>query len=275
MPVRSRFLHEAAQALSRSVVRAYPQAWRDRYEIEVLALMDDVPTRPRDVLDLARGLVVERARSLFEPADRPLLTTTLVALGVYARALAVLSVPIVTGWAARLYLGPLPRMAGAGASMLELVILLSWAMRANAAYQKHSTKHSVWNPQQPVFSKQAGRVWLGGLLTATLLMAWDVRARPAMLLFVHVVANHLARQSGPWHEALSEALHRLRSAKHEMKWALMELDRCQRLVTGGVAAPIEEARQAVARIERRRAEAMGALYGLGYRATLHRPPDSV
>lgn len=37
------------------LVRLYPQAWRDRYEDEFVALLEERPPTPRDVLDTIRG----------------------------------------------------------------------------------------------------------------------------------------------------------------------------------------------------------------------------
>lgn len=54
----------------------------------------------------------------------------------------------------------------------------------------------------------------------------------------------------------------------------MELERCERLVDEGMTAPLQDAREAVKRLERQQEEALATLHSLGYRATLHRPPDS-
>ena len=59
---------------ARVVVRLYPFAWRERYADEVLALLDDSHVRLADVFELSRGLIVERAKSLIEPAEHPTLT---------------------------------------------------------------------------------------------------------------------------------------------------------------------------------------------------------
>jgi hypothetical protein len=46
--------------IARLLVRLYPGAWRDRYETEMLALLEDGPPTWWQVLDLARGLLSER-----------------------------------------------------------------------------------------------------------------------------------------------------------------------------------------------------------------------
>ena len=57
--------------LATSIVRRYPQPWRERYEDEVLELVAAAPVRLHDLGELARGLIVERARALIEDADHP------------------------------------------------------------------------------------------------------------------------------------------------------------------------------------------------------------
>ncbi len=60
--------------LACAIVHRYPAAWRERYEDEVLALMDDSSVRLADVVELLRGLFVERVKALIEPGDHPTLT---------------------------------------------------------------------------------------------------------------------------------------------------------------------------------------------------------
>ena len=49
-----------ARRAALAMLRLYPSRWRARYEDEVRALIDERPTRPRDVLDLARGALDAR-----------------------------------------------------------------------------------------------------------------------------------------------------------------------------------------------------------------------
>jgi hypothetical protein len=53
------------------IVRAYPRAWRARYEDEICALLADVQVTPMIVLDLLYGAVREQVRSLVAPAAPP------------------------------------------------------------------------------------------------------------------------------------------------------------------------------------------------------------
>jgi hypothetical protein len=49
-----------ARRAALAMLRFYPSRWRARYEDEVRALIEDRPTRGRDVLDLARGALDAR-----------------------------------------------------------------------------------------------------------------------------------------------------------------------------------------------------------------------
>jgi len=49
-----------ARRAALAMLRLYPTRWRARYEDEVRALIEDRPTRRRDVLDLARGALDAR-----------------------------------------------------------------------------------------------------------------------------------------------------------------------------------------------------------------------
>lgn len=48
--------------LTRALLRLYPRAWRERYEEELVALIDETRLSVWEALDLARGAVVEHVR---------------------------------------------------------------------------------------------------------------------------------------------------------------------------------------------------------------------
>lgn len=48
--------------MARRIVRAYPRAWRERYQDEMLALLESSDVHAAQVIDLARGCLRERAR---------------------------------------------------------------------------------------------------------------------------------------------------------------------------------------------------------------------
>lgn len=52
------------------LVRLYPKAWRDRYELEFLALLEARPPRPLDALDTARGALDAHLHPNLADGDR-------------------------------------------------------------------------------------------------------------------------------------------------------------------------------------------------------------
>lgn len=252
-------------ALARRVVRHYPKPWRERYEGELLALLDDAPPRLRDVVDLTRGLMVERVRSIFEPGDRPTLTTAFVALKGEARATAILVVPLTAGWAVRSWLGSAPRSVALAVMLLQLVVWIALAIGTTRAYPSTAVP---FMPLRPVLSPRAGFWWRGALLVDAFLVSWALPSVSWWMFFFaslplsHMTTPHLQQ------EALALASHNLRTARREMKHALAELQRCERLVAEGGKAPLQYARNVVDRLTRQQDEALATLNSFGYRATL-------
>jgi hypothetical protein len=265
--MRSGLLQRAA----RRVVRGYPPPWRERYEGELLALLEDSPARLRDVFDLTRGLIVERARALFEPGDHPGVLATLAAVAAFARGLVIAAPPILAGLATREWLGPAPRAVERFAIFASLVfICVLVAVRVLRAHLP-----GVFEPGEPRarLSQWAGLVYLGLAIPIAFLLSWSsnhvLQALNPLWMFAPVWDRLAVRR--PWQVEIARAIHNLRSAQQEMKWAQMELQRCEDLVAEGVPAPLQEARDAIERLARQRDEAMATLHGLGYRARLSNP----
>ena len=68
------------RAINHAIVSRYPAAWRERYEAEVLGLIDDVDVRIRDLGELLHGLFNERAREYVSSDDNPSRTARKLAL---------------------------------------------------------------------------------------------------------------------------------------------------------------------------------------------------
>ncbi len=264
--MRSGFLQRAA----RRVVGGYPKPWRERYDGEVLSLLDDSPARWRDVLDLGRGQVVERVRSMFEPGDRPTLATALVALAGSARAGAIVALPLMAGWIVRSSFGPAPRSVSLVTALLNLAVCIAVMRLVIRAYPSKPVMFALF---KPILSRRARRRWTGLLLVTSFLVSW---AMPSfILLAVSLALGPVGQILMPNRKQLVMALarHNLRSAQHDMTWAAMELQRCERLDANGLPAPIalEEARAEVDQLTRQRDDALATLHGLGYRARLRTP----
>ena len=266
--MRSGFLDRAAAALAQRMVRGYPQPWRERYEGEVLTLLEDSPARMRDVLDLARGLLVERVRALFEPGDRPVLLATLVSLVGFARALTIAAPPVIAGGAAHQFFGPAPVVAR---FQIAAVAVFALAMVALRLYRKYWPTTSIFESGKPRLSKRAGLIYIGLVMPTVFLISWSsdhiLDALTPLWMFAPVW--HQTSALKPWHGEMVRAVQQLCTARQELEWwARMELARCERLVADGMPAPLQEARDAVAHLEQQREEALAALHSLGYRASL-------
>ena len=59
------------QTLARAIVHGYPSAWRERYEDEVIELVNAAQIRLSDLGELLHGLIIERARELLTADDAP------------------------------------------------------------------------------------------------------------------------------------------------------------------------------------------------------------
>ena len=86
-----------ARRAALAMLRLYPSRWRERYEDEVRALIEDRPTRRRDVLDLARGALDAR---LHPPVpSRVPAVAAIAAGGVWtAWSLLILTAPAPPDW---------------------------------------------------------------------------------------------------------------------------------------------------------------------------------
>ena len=265
--MRRGFLQRAA----RRVVSGYPKPWRQRYEVEVLDLLDASPARLRDVIDLARGQVVERLRSAFEPGDRPVLLATLVALVASARALAMAAPPIMAGWAAHQWLGPLPREVAILA--FPMYVGLMFVLIAVRGCRKYFPAVVSFESGKLRLSERAGWIYLGLAMPIAFLMSWSsdhiLQALGPLWMFAPVWEQFAARR--PWQVEMARAVAQMRTARHHLKWAVMELERCEALVADGFPAPIEKAQEVIARLVREEKDALATLHSLGYRARLTSP----
>jgi hypothetical protein len=97
-----------APRLAHAIIRRYPSAWRAEYGEDLHAFVDDSSTGWRDVLDLARGCVVERARSLVAPEEHPQVAAAVWGLVRLLPPLAMSLGALGAGTALRSRYGPRP-----------------------------------------------------------------------------------------------------------------------------------------------------------------------
>ncbi len=88
-----------ARATAKVLLRAYPQAWRDRYGAEVRDLIDEADAGLGDVADLAAGAARQHinggAPMRFEPARRHPLAFAVAAFLVMAPTLVLLALSVI------------------------------------------------------------------------------------------------------------------------------------------------------------------------------------
>jgi len=127
------------------------------------------------------------------------------------------------------------------------------------------------------------RVLLSALVVAALLTSWGSGLADFLRLFLiwHIVlvtsplpfralSAVSRRLQWPIATQMTVAVYQLRVTRHELKWAQMELARCEQLTAAGSPAPLAEARGVIDDIRQRQETAMTALHGMGYRARLSR-----
>jgi len=265
--------------LAASILRRYPAPWRERYEDEVLALMEDSPVRLSDLGELIRGLLVERAKALIEPGDSPRLSAfvfwSIAALVRVAPSLSlILGAAALAEWA-RQDLGiPSENVTVAGLTVL-LVVMIGFHWRK----WKTRAEHKWIGPVKHLFPATVRVVMLCALFVGTFMMqvgdeGWEPNSQ--FLHFVNrwyrlwwciAIAYPLTSAFWPWKPML-DAFSQYHSAVRELHWAQMEVDRWNTLIKEGVSAEqgMTNAEIARDRIVRRRDEAAAILHGYGYRA---------
>jgi hypothetical protein len=251
----SRVLTRVAHA----IIRRYPQPWRDRYEGELLAFIEDFPPRLRDVIDLARACIVERARALIEPADRPWVFRALVVTVQVSVRLGALVVALTIGTWLTATLGPPPSPLGYAIVGIWFVVFGTgfWLFMRGLRSQRGAP---IWTrPRLPLG-------WAAVFAAATSLVFWIDLPSGALQWFIwfHISLMWPLGQSG---KHTIETLARLGGIREQLSWARKELTRCETLASQGiVTADLDRARAEMARLEREQDEVMQELRGMGYRA---------
>jgi hypothetical protein len=214
------------------------------------------------VLDLVHGLLTERSRALFEPGRHPKTTLAVISTASFAIALGVSLAASGLGWLARFSLGSPPDWWAATAITMQGVAVVGWGVHSIVWISRH-TGPAV-PPPMPV---RALAPWIAAALLSVVLASWTETIQPSHhALVLPVLVHAFGWRHTRWR--IQAATLQLSSCRHEMKWALMELDRCERLAAQGLPAPLDEARANIVRIQTKQEEARTSLHAMGYRATL-------
>jgi hypothetical protein len=256
--------------LARSIVARYPAAWRERYEDEVLALLAEGCVTSRDVVDLARGLLVERSRSVIEPGERPALTATvywLLLMGLrFLPGVAAVAVTMAAGLWLNQTFGPAPTwtgVVGLTSSLLGVALYAWWYWPA--------TKAGIpSNDRMPMPRVQRSLVLIG-MFGGLVLITWIDPPDGAWQtgIWFYLLPGYIASQIRPRFSRSREilwAFGALSTVNSQLKWAHRELNRCRDLRAQGQWAPLIDAEVAVKVLQEERGEIHEVLKRCGYRA---------
>ena len=257
--------------LARALIGRYPRAWRDRYADELLALIEDAPPRWRDLLDLWRGSLTERTRSLIEPAAYPRLSVAAVILARWVLLpAAIVGVAFALGLTLSATAGRLDETAFELATEALFVLFLGTAIGYLARGLKGalagSPRWSLGLPGRLIFLS----TWTGLIVLQT----WADQLRGGYQIWSWVfsaawtsnlVLNRLPIRTV--HE-LKDTVEKLMLSREQLSWARMELTRCETLSAQGAsnAAELARAQTELSRWQTLQDEAMGTLRQMGYRA---------
>jgi hypothetical protein len=242
---------------ARALIRRYPKAWRERYELELLDYVDNGPVRWRDVADLARGCLVERARAFVEPEAHPTRAWMLYGIIRMIPAVTLTASAVVIGLGLRAVFGPLPDAAGYYALAASVPLLT-----AGVVMQVRSQR--PWaRGDKPLPSRALAIAFLVGVSAVLALVAWvdppEWHQFWLLYAFPMVIRMGLDLCSPSSRDQMFTLL-RTVAAREQLGWARMELARCESLVGQGVvSAELARARDEVARLERELASAVSAV----------------
>lgn len=273
------------QNVARAIAHGYPAAWRDRYEVEVLALIDAGAIRLRDVIDLLRGCIRERVLALYEPSRHISAFRLISGIALLAwlsmllvGSLLLAAVPFGVGYVLKVTLGPFPEDVMDTVAWLYLPLFLGfviWSFLGLFRLRFASIKSG--SPLPPAAAKLR---WV--LLTAygVLLvhngMTFDGAYRrmfsPVLMMWFLSFQIQDPPNEIRWPgDGLFDALGRLRSARYDLRWARMELDRCEGIYEGRDPGPeLRAARVEMDRLIASEADAIAALNAMGYHARFSR-----
>lgn len=266
------------KALARYIVRRHPAAWRRRYEDEVMALIDDRGARIRDIADLARSALAERVLSWYEPSQHIArfrlisgLVVTAFGMLVIAVFFAVGAVPWAVGYGVLQAWGPFPAPVAEAVAWLPvplmIAVLACWFRLVRQ--RKWGTRAVVATPldRRLVWAMLACCGMVGFLNGAAVEPSWSMVFNSGYLP-VMMVLQIFEPSDIRWPGSdLLDALGRLRATRYALRWARMELTRCEGLYEGRDAGPeLRAARHAMNLLLADEAQAMADLTAMGYDA---------
>jgi hypothetical protein len=253
----------------------YPRAWRRRYEDEVVSLIDSGPVRLGDVCGLLRNGITERVLSLYEPSRHitayRFITGLALMLFILVMMLAVFTVgavPFALGYLVQMAIG---RVTSDWLYLLMFLLLflpygrlqrLKWIHMKSGTPLPASATRLRWI----AVGGFAGFSMLAGMESDLAFRWWSLPVIHSWILAQMLLPDDLDGVRWPG-MGLFETLGRLHSVRHDLRWAKMELDRCEGLYAGREPGPeLRAARAEMDRLTTDEANAMAALDAMGYHA---------
>jgi hypothetical protein len=278
-PLKSR---PPVQRAALAIVRRYPAAWRDRYESEVDGLIEDSSLTWRDVAELVRGMLTERARELVESDEHPKRTAFVLWSLRWVFGAAFIGSVFATAATLRSVVGTLSDGMAISASVGLFVLIIGffivlWRIRTGPPFGPQAP-YPAWAAftMLPIFfALLATLAWAGGMpvkADSSLLPGWLAYLPQGYnWLWCGAVAVGLAGALLPGRELL-HIFSRLAGSERGIRSAQQLVDGCHGMIAKGVPSPLNEAEAALTKAKRFREDAFERLQALGYRARF-RPVD--
>jgi hypothetical protein len=264
------------RTLALAIVRRYPAAWRERYEAEVRGLIDDASIHFRDLGELLRGLLTERARELLTSAENPGRTATILSLISPVAGGAFILLAWLSGYAVK-------SVAGSWSDMTEYVAMfvMFGLMVATFATWLRGWKRRNRAPWAAVpLSVPPGfvLVLLPMLFAQVAILAAFASDEPtyrplipiwvnrtlAFLLWANITGN-LMSSLFPGRELL-QAFARVSFAEGQLRSNQTWVQGCHDMMSKGVPSPLNDALTQVGKWTVERDSARARLKELGYEA---------
>jgi hypothetical protein len=258
--------------LARAIVRKYPAAWRERYEDEVMELVNAAPIRLGDLGELLHGLIVERWRELVTADDAPRRTQLFLGLLGPSVILATILLATAVGRGLTMWIGLWPS---------EWVAVGEWTLFS--LFLVHVVVSTRWLFRR--LPAPAGPSLLAGLLSLFVIVAlaeWgdiirfegsqNVMPVPVTwrrVLFFWMVGIGLTR--GRWPDkSILDAIDQRHACDEQLRLARAWVEGCHTTMASGLPAPLAEAEAQVERLQKEQEEATAGLAAKGYRAKFQR-----
>lgn len=270
--------------LARAIVGLYPSAWRERYATEVDDLLSAGSVRLADVCGLLRHCIAERVLSMYEPARhisafRLITGITLIVYVTTLMAALLLAgaVPFGLGFVLRQTTGPIPDGVLDTLSWIYLSGFVVVVVPAFIMLLRHQFKAASTGPARSPSPAHLRWVIVGGYVGLAFLqglqpdLTWRDSLRGSfslVWLMTFVLRDFPENVDHKWPgRDVFETLGRLRGVRYDLRWARMELERCEGLYEGREPGPeLRAARSELTRLLSAEADALASLDAMGYHA---------